>query len=237
MTDMTTFYGPNQGYVLELYDRYIQDPQSVDAATRAFFEHWTPPAPTPAPASGTSTAATPIDVTHTIAAARLIRYIRELGHLDARIDPLGSDPPGDPGLRLETHGVTEADLAALPASIVRGPLVEGARNALEAFNRLRAVYTGSIGYETDQVHNYLERSWIREAIESQRFFYGLGPERKKELLERLSEVETFERFLHQTFVGQTRFSNEGGDMLVPMLDSIIRNSATAGTHEVVIGMA
>src|SRR5262249_34385921 len=137
MTDLSLFHGPNAGYVLELYDRYLQDPQSVDAATRAIFERWTPDsgldqatAAVAAPAVATRLA--PLDVAHTVGTARLIRYIRELGHLAARIDPLGSEPPGDPGLRLDIHGVSEDDLRALPASIVRGPLVEGSQNALEA---------------------------------------------------------------------------------------------------------
>ncbi|MEN9939127.1 MAG: hypothetical protein RLZZ387_5706 [Chloroflexota bacterium] len=269
MSDLASFFGPNAGYVLELYDRYCQDPQSVDAETRAFFEQWQPSNDsrlassangTPPPGNITSRAAlstqhsalppgidisqahtatpSPLDVTHTVAAARLIRYIRELGHLAARIDPLRSEPPGDPGLELETHDVTEADLALLPADIVRGPLVEGSANALEAVAKLRAAYSGPIGYETDHIQSYEERTWLRDTIESGQFFYGLDdPERRRDLLERLTEVETFERFLHQTFVGQKRFSLEGNDMLVPMLDSIIRNAAAGGVQEVVIGMA
>src|SRR5215216_2356969 len=240
MIDLSLFHGPNAGYVLELYERYQRNPESVDAATRAIFERWSPPeadgaSPTEAP--GTSTPAAQFDVTRTVGAARLIRYIRELGHLDAQIDPLGSAPPGDLGLHLNIHGVDEAFLAALPASIVRGPLAEESANALEGVEKLRAVYSGSIGYETDHIQNYEERSWIREAIESRRFFYGFDNNRKRELLMRLTEVETFERFLHTNFVGQKRFSLEGCDMLVPMLDSIIRNAAAAGTHEVVLGMA
>jgi 2-oxoglutarate dehydrogenase E1 component len=236
MSELTGFHGPNAGYVLELYDRYQRDPQSVDAATRAFFERWTPP-PSAQP-SGTDGAATAaqLDVARIVSAARLIRYIRELGHLAARIDPLGSEPPGDPGLELTTHDVTERDLEALPASIVRGPLVEGSRNALEAVNKLRRVYSGSVGYETDHIQVYEERAWIRAAIESGRFFQNFDDERKRELLQRLTEVEVFERYLHQTFVGQKRFSLEGNDMLVPMLDSIIRHAASAGTREVVMGM-
>src|SRR5262245_16346333 len=242
--DLTLFHGPNAGYVLELYDRYQQDPQSVDAATRAFFEQWTPPAVekgatrpprTPAWERG-GEGASPLDVMHTVGAARLIRYIRELGHLAARIDPLGSEPPGDPGLRPDVHGVSDDDLRALPAEIVRGPLVEGSANALEAVEKLRQIYSGSIGYETDHIQIFEERAWLRDAIEGRRFF-NFGPKRQRELLERLTEAETFERYLHTTFVGQKRFSLEGCDMLVPMLDSIIRNAAAAGTHEVVIGMA
>ncbi|HMP41780.1 MAG TPA: 2-oxoglutarate dehydrogenase E1 component [Roseiflexaceae bacterium] len=244
MTDLTMFHGPNAGYVLDMYERFLVDPQSVDAEMRALFERWQPPlstngkVPAPLPVAATATGSpSPLDVAHTVGAARWIRYIRELGHLDARIDPLGSPPPGDPGLDPAVHHISDADLALLPADIVRGPLVAGAANALEAVRRLQAVYSGPIGYETDHVQVFEERAWIRDAIESQRFFYGLDRERRRELLERLTAVESFERFLHQTFVGQKRFSIEGCDIVIPMLDSIIRNAAAAGVHEVVIGMA
>ncbi|MCS6937721.1 MAG: 2-oxoglutarate dehydrogenase E1 component [Roseiflexaceae bacterium] len=253
------FHGPNAGYVIELYERYRANPESVDPATRAFFAQWSPeeaaaiavatPPPAAPPMIDLQTApdidlskahigpTSPIDVTHTVAAARLIRYIRERGHLAARIDPLGSEPPGDPGLDAAIHDVTDADLALLPAHIVRGPLVAESRNALEGVQKLRAAYCGTIGYETSHIQVFEERTWIREAIESRRFFYGFDEIRKRELLERLTEVETFERYLHQTFVGQKRFSIEGCDMLIPIIDSIIRNAATGGVREVVIGMA
>ncbi len=257
---ISQFFGPNAGYVLELYERYQSDPQSVDPETRAFFASWQPPASIPAveragqpevslqPAATAAAAPTglhvdrpddhsPLDVTHTVGAARLIRYIRELGHLGAQIDPLGSAPPNDPGLLPETHDITDVDLRALPASIVRGPLVLESADALEGVQKLRQVYSGLIGYETDHIQQYGERNWLREAIEGRSFFYGFDAKRKRELLERLTEVESFERFIHQTFVGQKRFSLEGCDILVPILDSIVRTAAAAGTREVVIGMA
>ena len=253
MSDLNLFHGPNAGYVLELYERYTRDPASVDPGTRAFFENWTPDAmdglddgsPAGAPAAAPiavdrvvgDPAVVPVAVDRIVGAARLIRYIRELGHMAARIDPLGGEPTGDPGLTLEIHHVTEDDLRGLPASIVRGPLVEGSPTALEAVNRLREVYSGSIGYETDHIHEFEERAWIREAAESRQFFQNFDAQRKHEILERLTEVETFERYLHQTFLGQKRFSIEGNDMLVPMLDTMIRNAATGGRREVVLGMA
>ncbi len=245
MSDLNMFYGPNAGYVLELYERYQQDPNAVDPETREFFENFQsedeatsaqaalePLAPEAVHASDTS-----LDVTHIVSVARLIRYIRELGHLEARIDPLGGDPPGDLGLEMVTHGVTEQDLAVLPADIVRGPVVEGSHNALEAFEKLHAIYAGTIAYETDHIQSFKERSWLRDAIESKRFSGAFDAQRKHDLLERLTEVETFERFLHQAFLGQKRFSIEGCDMLVPMLDTIIRAAGTVGTREVVVGMA
>lgn len=233
--DMRQFHGPNAGYLIELYERYLADPQSVDEATRAYFARYGPPEE--AAAAAVAAAETQLDVTRIVGVARLIRYIRELGHLAARIDPLGSAPPGDPGLELVGHGVTQADLAALPAHIVRGPIVAQCRNAAEGVEKLRQIYSGPIGYETDQIQHYEERAWIRDSAESRRFFGWPDADRQRELLDRLTEVETFERFLHKTFPGQKRFSIEGCDMLIPMIDAIIRNAAAAGTREVVIGMA
>jgi 2-oxoglutarate dehydrogenase E1 component len=172
-----------------------------------------------------------------VRAARLARLIREQGHLAARIDPLGAEPVGDPELEASTHGLHPEDLEALPASVVGGPLAEISRNALEAVGKLRHAYCGSVGYEDDHLQIPIERVWLREAAESRRFFTQIDEAQQRDLLERLTEVETFERFLHHTFAGQKRFSIEGTDMLVPMLDRIIHEAAATGTREVVMGMA
>ncbi len=265
MSDLDEFYGPNAGYVLDLYDRYQWDPASVDPATRAAFQNWTLPAAEPARRNGTTPPPAPnnggareegallggftpappllgaegavLDVMKVVGAARVTRLVRELGHLTAHIDPLGSEPPGDPGLELATHGLTTQDLAALPATVVGGPLAEEASDALEALGRLRQAYSGSIGYEDDHLQTPAERDWMREAAESRRFFGGLDREDKRKVLQRLTEVESLERFLHTTFVGAKRFSIEGVDILVPMLDEIIHEAALSHTHEVVMGMA
>ncbi len=243
MTNMEDFYGPNAGYVLDLYDRYKQNPQSVDPATQALFAGWTPEEAAPL-AQNTQTATAPVaapvstlDVDKVVGAARVARLVRELGHLTAHIDPLGSPPPGDPGLEMETHGITTQDLAALPASVVGGPLAEGAQNALEALGRLRQAYSGPIGYEDDQIQVAEERQWLVQAIESRRFFDGFGPAQKREVLERLTEVEGFEKFIDKAFGKVKRFGIEGTDMLVPILDSVIHEAAQVGTQEVVMGMA
>jgi 2-oxoglutarate dehydrogenase E1 component len=171
-----------------------------------------------------------------VGAVRLVRLIREVGHLAARIDPLGNDPPGDPGLELATHHLTEEDLKMLPPSVVISPLAHDAVNAYEAISRLRQAYSGTIGYEDDHVQSHEERAWLREAAESRRFFH-IDRTYQRDLLDRLTEVETFERFIHQTFPGQKRFSLEGNDTLIPILDSIIHHAAESGTREVLIGMA
>ena len=248
MSDLDEFYGPNAGYVLDLYDRYRQNPDAVDPATRAAFQTWTPPADVPKPRNGAAptspslpteaqTSAPVIDVMKVVCAARVTRLVRELGHLTSHIDPLGSEPPGDPGLELATHGLTTADMAALPSSVVGGPLAEGTKNALEALGRLRQAYSGAIGYEDGHIQNPEERAWLQEAAESRQFFRDFDADQKRKLLQRLTEVDGFERFLHQTFVGNKRFSIEGTDVLVPMLDCIIQEASHSHTHEVVMGMA
>ena len=237
MRSFAQFFGPNAGYVLELYEQYKKDPASVDAEFRQLF-HENAHLFTAAAVPGATTAPRDtVDNVHAIAAARLIRFIREMGHLAAHIDPLGKQPVGDPSLDLAYHDLSEADLRGLPASILRSPLEAECSDALTGVQSLRTLYSGSLGYESDHIQVYEERKWFHDAIETRKFFYGFSVRRKREILARLSEVETFERFLHTTFVGQKRFSLEGCDMLMPMLDSIIRNAAVAGTKEIVIGMA
>ena len=239
--DISAFYGPNAGYVLELYERFLADPNSVDDNWRATFDGWereTPPSASMPELPGKAAAPCGIcDVTKVVAAARVGRLARELGHLAARLDPLGSPPPGDPGLIFETHGITAEDLMQLSPAVIGGPLAEGAENALDAVMRLRRAYSGTIGYEDDHIQIAEERDWFRNAAETGRFLNVLTPEEKQELLKRLTDVETFERFLHRTFPTDKRFSIEGTDMLVPMLDLIIKQAAGLGTREVVMGMA
>ncbi|GAC1546641.1 MAG: 2-oxoglutarate dehydrogenase E1 component [Herpetosiphon sp.] len=233
------FHGPNAGYVQELFERFVRDAQSVDAETRAFFADWTPEEE----ATSKSAVVTSVgngqglDAQRIVGAARLTRLWREYGYLAAHVDPLGTAPAGSPELEPTTHGITLEDLAALPATVVDGPLAATSANAAEAFSRLRVAYSRHVGYDFAHVQDHDERDWMREAAESGRFFAPFDTERRREVLQRLTEVEAFEQYLHQTFPGQKRFSIEGCDMLVPMLDSIIRNASTAGTREIVIGMA
>lgn len=247
MNDLQTFYGPNAGYVLDLYDRYRQDPASVDADTRALFDTWTPAPSQELQTSGTAQppyndvaveeAMSPQQVSHIVAASALAHAIRERGHLGAQLDPLGQEPLGDPALLPETHGLTNEDLVQLPASIIGGHAAENASNALEAINALRLMYSGTISYEFDQVKSAEERLWLRDAVGLRLYHTLPTPVEARKLLKRLTQVEGFERFLHQSFVGQKRFSIEGTDALVPMLDEIISGAIDSETREVLIGMA
>ncbi len=224
------FHGPNAAFVLELYDRYRQNPDSVNEATRAYFSRWTPPAIVECSAS-------PPACEKIVAAVNLARAIRAYGHLAARLDPLGGEPPGDPELDPAAHGVTEQELRQLPAAAIGGPVAERAANALEAVQALRIIYSSTIGYGYGHIHVPEERDWLRHAAESGRFRPPQDPINPIALLERLTQVECFERFLHRVFPGKTRFSLEGLDMLVPLLDEVIGQAAEAGTRNILIGMA
>ena len=230
--------GLNLGYILELYEVYRRDATAVTPKWRAFFEQWGPQlkqlaAPSPAAA----TAGPAFDFTKVAAVVQLAQRIRHRGHRAARLDPLGSPPPGDPALDPAYHGLTSQDLEHLPATLVGGPAAQGARNAAEAIERLRAIYCGAIGYDYGHLQDRTEREWLEEAIESERYRVRLSPTEKRALLERLTAVEVFERFLHRTFVGQKRFSIEGTDTLVPILDEILRQVAETGIPKVAMGMA
>ena len=228
------FPGPNAGYVLELYERYHRDPDAVDAATRAFFQRWRPPE-----AAGVSVddgMAAPA-IQQIVGAVNLAQAIREYGHLAAQLDPLGSEPPGDPALDPAFHGVTEADLRALPASLVGGPIGESAADAWEAVQALRALYASTTGYDFEHIRIPEKREWLRDAVESGRFRPPQAPLDAEALLARLTQVEVFERFLHRVFPGKYRFSIEGLDMMVPMLDEAVRRMVEMGMRNLLIGMA
>src|SRR5713101_4949046 len=234
MNDLEAFYGPNAGYVLELYDRYRQNLASVDSATRAIFDTWSPDS---LAAGGAVTETAPYAVSKIVAASALAHAIRSRGHLGAHLDPLGSEPLGDPALLTGTHGISDEDLAQLPPSVVGGHAAEGVSSALEAIAALRAMYSGTISYEFDQVKSPVERRWLRDAVGLNLYRVTPSPTVSRKLLQRLTQVEAFERYLHQTYPGQKRFSLEGTDVLVPMLDEIISGAVESGTGKVIIGMA
>jgi 2-oxoglutarate dehydrogenase E1 component len=238
MSGWQEFTGLNRGYVLELYEKYRRDPSSVDPETRDLFDRWTPPAvDEPAVAAVAAAAPSAAALEKVVGAVNLAESIRRYGHLAAQLDPLRGRPPiGDPSLLAETHGVTDDDLRHLPANLVAGPL-EGVSTAYDAIERLRRIYCSTTGYDYAHVFVPDEREWLREAAERGRFRAPSDPIDPVKLLDRLSQVEAFERFLQRTFPGKTRFSIEGLDMLVPVLDEVIAESGEAGINQILVGMA
>ncbi|HZW04326.1 MAG TPA: 2-oxoglutarate dehydrogenase E1 component [Anaerolineaceae bacterium] len=246
------FHGPNAAYLIDSFDRFRQDPDSVDPETRRFFQQLDPaqvelltragPPPeirAPHPLAEPESAA--LDPAKVVGVTNLAQAIRWYGHLAARLDPLGSPPPGDPALDLETYGLTETDLNQLPPRLVGGVVGEAVERqggaAADAIRSLREIYSGRIGFDYLQNRDPEERTWLREAAESRRFSPEKDPLDPVGLLERLTQVETFEHFLHRTFVAKTRFSIEGLDMLIPMMDAIIDCAVDTGIYNVLLGMA
>ena len=168
-------------------------------------------------------------------AAALVQAFREHGHQLAHLDPLGSDPPGHPQLDPSFFGTSMEELEQIPASIIEPRW--GDEPLSQVLKRLEEAYVGSIGYEFEHLEDPEQVRWLWESVEKGVLTRPLDEEEKKRLLIRLSEVEGLEHFLHRAYLGQKRFSLEGNDMLVPVLDKAVEEAAGTGAREVIIGMA
>jgi 2-oxoglutarate dehydrogenase E1 component len=223
----------NDGYIVEAYESFRRDPSSVDESWRQFFRFAESIAGT-SPAAGSREGKTDASLLRKVAgAAALVQAIRAFGHLAAHIDPLGNTPPGTPELTLEFHELTDADLAEIPGEA----LGFTDKTAAEAVDRLRKLYSSNVGFEFDHLGEADEREWLKDQIESGRIHEPLSVEEKKAVLRRLTEVDGLERFLGRAYQGYKRFSIEGIDMMVPMLDAAIEAAGRHGTREVGIAMA
>jgi len=250
--------GLNAGYAALLLEQYLENPSAVPSEWRSLFES----APEEilavepglarivealagngnghAVAAPGSEPVVHVEVDDALAPAiasamRLVNAFRSHGHLAARLDPLGSEPTGDPQLEPEHFNLTPELLARIPATILG--LGVGGETLADALPKLQETYCGSIAYEIEHISDHEERHWLRQAIESGRYRQPLDEAGKVKLLERLSQAEGMESYLRRSFLGQKQFSLEGLDVMVPMLDEAIEIAADAGAHEVVIGMA
>jgi len=205
---------------------------TAPAATAAPLRSTLPPSLVPPPQPESVSVE---DLKDVAAAYALVRAHRNFGHLAAHLDPLGSEPPGDPSLDIGRLGLTPEIMARIPADVLR--IYVPGKTLAEALPYLQATYCGTIAYEVEHIGSHEERLWLRQVIESGQHRRPLSADGKKQLLARLTAVDTLERFLHKAYLGQKRFSIEGLDMTVPMLDFTLELAAAHGTRQATIGMA
>ncbi len=232
----------NDGIFAEQFERYRHDPASVDETWRQYFRIAESLfGQSGGAASATPSAAAAGGATYDVAflrkvaaAASLQQAIRNYGHYAVQLDPLGTPPPGAEDLSPEYWGLTEADLQAIP-----GEALGDARfaTAADAIARKREVYAGRIGWEVWHLEVDEERDWFQRAFRDGVLTRDLTPDEKKDTLRRLNQVDGLERFIGRAYQGYKRFSVEGTDTLIPMLDEVIRESGRSGAREIVIGMA
>ncbi|HEL7752521.1 TPA: 2-oxoglutarate dehydrogenase E1 component [Stenotrophomonas maltophilia] len=241
--------GGNASYVEDLYEQYLVSPDSVDPKWKTYFDGFKgreagdiphsavishiADAAKDALKAGTGTGAGDERERNV---GRLITAYRSRGHLDARLDPLGlAAPVNTPDLGLPFHNLSDGDLnSEFSTGGVGGQPRMKLRDLLA---RLKATYTGSIGAEFMHISEVEQRQWIYRKLELAGGNYQLDADTQRRTLERLTAAEGLERYLHTKYVGQKRFSLEGGDSLIPMMDTIIRSAGKDGVKDVVIGMA
>ncbi|MDH5159698.1 2-oxoglutarate dehydrogenase E1 component [Heyndrickxia oleronia] len=239
-----SFSGPNLGYVMEVYEQFVNDPESVDPEMKVLFEEWGSPTVSEEGLTTHGQAdisfqlpTNPTVFSKMVAAVKLADNIRTYGHLAADINPLNDRKKDTRRIELSEFDLTEEDLKNIPASFICPDAPATVKNGLDAINHLKSVYTKKLAFEFYQVHDLEEKNWLQRTVESGGLLPELTKEQKVAILKRLSEVEGFEKFIHRTFVGQKRFSIEGLDSLVPLMDQIIHSSVKTGARTVNIGMA
>ena len=241
--------GGNASYIEDLYEQYLVSPDSVDPKWKTYFDGFKGREAGDIPHSaviahiteaaknaGNSATATGAGDERERNVGRLITAYRSRGHLGARLDPLGLTPPTNPpDLGLPFHSLSESDLGSeFSTGGIAGQPRMKLRDLLE---RLKKTYTGSIGAEFMHISEVEQRQWLYQRLETAGGNYNLDADTQRRTLERLTAAEGLERYLHTKYVGQKRFSLEGGDSLIPMMDTIIRDAGKDGVKDVVIGMA
>ncbi len=231
----------NAAVIEAAYESWLQNPDSVDPTWRAFFQGFTlgNSGATPSAALAESThpaAATPIiDSLKQSHVHHLINTYRALGHLEAHLDPLGEPPEPHPKLALAAFNLSDADLDTF---FDIGTYLGGGQMKLrDILIALRTTYCDHIGVEYTHIQDVDVRRWLQEKMETTRNQPDFSKAEKIRILRRIHKAELFERFLHTKYVGQKRFSLEGGETMIAAIDSIIEHCPRAGVAEVVMGMA
>lgn len=224
------------------YEQWREDPKSVEPTWSAFFEGFElglsqAPKPPPGAASGGGGAgpAGGLDLASRARIVSLVHTYRSLGHTAAWLDPLSDEAPDQPRLSLAEFGLDESQL---DIEIGTQFYESGRRMPLrELISRLRSIYCQRIGFEYMHIHHSGVRHWLRERIESRLDAPPPEPEQKLAALSWLEEAEEFERFLHRKYVGQKRFSLEGGESLMVALNAILERCPRQKVTDIFMGMA
>ena len=246
----STLFGSNAPFIEEIYERYLADPNAVGPEWHAYFDELRGDAPDVAHtpviesfvalsrnrklAGGMVDSAT---MHKQVLVLRLISKYRTLGFFNADLDPLGRDEASYiADLDLDTYGFTAADFAAEfdVGSFKAGPARMRLRDLIDA---LKDTYTRTFGAEYMYISDTPTKRFVQERLEPIRSRPNYSADERKHILERLTAAETLERYLHTKYVGQKRFSGEGGDSTIPMLDHLIQRAGAAGVQELVLGMA
>src|ERR1022692_4033463 len=250
----TPLSGANASYVEALYEQYLRDPASVDAAWRSYFDalpsrggperaHSPVIAAVAArtqagPLAAASPAPAGVASEKQAAVSRLMQIYSNRGHLIAHIDPLGLQQRSRPRvLDLDYAGLSDADLDTEFYTASRNEWIAKRATLREIVARLEAVYCGHIGAEFAHVSDTDERLWLQDQFQLGRMQYRFPAEERRNLLWQLTAAEGLERYLHTKYVGQKRFSLEGGDSLIALLDDLVQQGGKAGIEETIIGMA
>src|SRR6266853_6156314 len=251
----TALSGGNAGFIEDLYERFLRDPKGVDPTWAAYFSRLQdgakgevahtpirerllarlnrPPARGGAPSAESGGASA-----RQGAVSRLIQVYANRGHLVANLDPLGLQVRAKPYvLDLEYFGLSDADLDTEFFTGNRNPAMPERAKLKDILADLKFIYTDTIGAEFAHVSNSDERLWLQDSFQVARMQRRFSVEEKKNILWQLTAAEGLERYLHTKYVGQKRFSLEGADAFIPLLDDLIQNCGAAGIEEVVIGMA
>ncbi|MFO1324052.1 MAG: 2-oxoglutarate dehydrogenase E1 component [Burkholderiales bacterium] len=246
----STLFGANAPFIEELYERYLADPASVPAEWRGYFDELRGDSAdvshAPVVASFVELAknrrmqGAMVDATtmhKQVLVLRLISKYRTLGMLNADLDPLRQhEPDYVADLDIRTYGFTDADMDTEfdVGSYRAGPARMRLKDILSS---LKETYTRTIGAEYMYITDTATKRFFQDRLEPIRARPAYPPEQRRHILERLTAAETLERYLHTKYVGQKRFSGEGGDTLIPMLDRLIEKAGASGVGEIVLGMA
>lgn len=240
MKDFQYITNSHPAYIEGLYNDFVKDPNSVDTEMRKFFEGFDFAVSSGAKVNGSSTvpttahAAPAIDWMNEIRAYRMILGYRNKGHLLADTNPIRKRKDRGANIELEFYGFTEADL---DKTFNAGNLIGlGTTTLRSIIEHLEKCYTGHLGVEFKYISNQKKIDWLTNAVEKT-MLQPVALPQKKRILQKLNEGVMFEKFLHTKYIGQKRFSLEGGETTIAALDAMINTAADNNVQEVVIGMA